>query len=108
MQINIVEILGRLDHCQFYHLYQGVGTQHGGRAPLMRKLIIKTNTNNFCLRRSWMGVAAQACYFTTTQCATLPFRALRSVGERYALRDRFASCNADATLSDLICVRKLT
>ena len=50
-----------------------------------------------------MGVAAQACYFTTTQCATLPFRALRSVGERYALRDRFASCNADATLSDLIC-----
>ena len=45
-------------------------------------------------------------HFTPTQCATLAFRALRSVGERYALRDRFASCNADATLSDLICAAK--
>jgi len=50
-----------LEPCQFYYIYQGVGTQHGGRAPLMWKLIIKTNANKFCLRRSWMGCAAQAC-----------------------------------------------
>ena len=26
------------DPCQFYYIYQGESTQHGGRAPQLRKL----------------------------------------------------------------------
>nr|DAQ20506.1 MAG TPA: hypothetical protein [Microviridae sp.] len=33
-----MKILGHLESCQFYHIYQGVCTQHGGRAPQLRKL----------------------------------------------------------------------
>ena len=28
----------RFDPCQFYYIYQGESTQHGGRAPQLRKL----------------------------------------------------------------------
>lgn len=38
-----MKILGYLESCQFYYIYQGVGTQHGGRAPQLRKLTMKIN-----------------------------------------------------------------
>lgn len=45
-----MKILGHLESCQFYHIYQGVGTQHGGRAPHLRKLTSEINA--YCLSRA--------------------------------------------------------